>query len=234
MPPRPQQAPAQQQHRSMHLGNNSSSSNEYLDDEQEPDGGSKTPSSESDAEMFMKTSPSTSSPSISRHKKKGPMTPREKTPFQGWKKLVSGQIPVLRSDDQKDMEIEPGMLQHEMHSPTPSPTPYQLEDHQQTMDILHSFLQTMKQFDGIEKDLYESELPPITDMSKEQREQIFTEKLYLCQAKCDFFDTSDEMIELIGKKESMLLELRYTLLSTIFDHESPMISMGIYNFERFL
>jgi len=92
-------------------------------------------------------------------------------------------------------------------SPTPSPTPYQLQDDSATMEVLHAFREKMKQFEGVEKELYESDLPPITDVKKEEREKIFVEKLTLCQAKCDFFDTRDQMIELIGKKESMLLEL---------------------------
>lgn len=66
----------------------------------------------------------------------------------------------------------------------------------------------LEEYSGLEKELYESDLPRTTEeMTNVKREEVFVKKLHLCQAKCDFCDTSDKMIELIGKKESMLLEL---------------------------
>lgn len=169
-----------------------SRSESISEEEQEPNA-SKTPSSESDDGPIYPQEPTGPT---------GPFNPKEKIPFVGWKKLVS-------DDDEK--ELEPGMngVHHDsdMMSPTPSPTPYQLEHDETTMEILNKFMMETKQFDGIEMELYESDLPPITEVSKERREEVFVEKLHLCQAKCDFFDNSDKMIELIGKKESMLLEL---------------------------
>ena len=171
-----QQQQQYQQQQAMHdkqqqiIQTNNSSSNEdyeYLEDEMPH-------SSDSEVKMFMQlVSPSnTSSP----QRKKVDYKPREKRLFQGWKKLVNGQIPVDSDDNKEDVMASP-------------PVPYQLEEHEESVVILDRFLRKIKQFEGVQRDLSESQLPSITEVNKEQRETIFVQKLYLCQSKCDFFDT---------------------------------------------
>eukprot|EP01084_Bolivina_argentea_P316080 547807_1 len=82
-----------------------------------------------------------------------------------------------------------------------------LEKHKQTVSTSTKYLNEIKQFNDIQNELSESNLPNITQVNKEQKDTIFIQKLYLCQAKCDFFDTNDQMINLIDKKERILLEL---------------------------
>jgi len=188
--------------------------NEYMDDINDTLNGhatnnNKTPSSDSDDQMFsigMKSAPSQSP------RKKTKLAPKEKHPFLGWKKLVNGSAPVVPLSDNEDEKLQ-------SQSPEPTPT-YQLDEDEPTRKVLVRYYNEIKQFSGIEKELYDSNLPSITEVNKEQRENIFVQKLYLCQAKCDFFDQRDEMIELIEKKERMLLELSEFIARHVWFKES--------------
>eukprot|EP01084_Bolivina_argentea_P048444 89261_1 len=178
---------------------NSSSLEEYI----EETNANETPSSDSDVQNMFASIPN-------KEKYSEKLVPKELIPFQGWMKLVSGQMPVLDDAKQREDHDEDQLVVSR----------YQLEQDDETVRILSEFLTQSKEFTGIEKDLYESELPSITEVNKEERENIFVEKLYLCGAKCDFFDTSDQMIELIEKKERMLLELSEFIARHVWFKES--------------
>eukprot|EP00485_Elphidium_margaritaceum_P002877 CAMPEP_0202702402 /NCGR_PEP_ID=MMETSP1385-20130828/15384_1 /ASSEMBLY_ACC=CAM_ASM_000861 /TAXON_ID=933848 /ORGANISM="Elphidium margaritaceum" /LENGTH=991 /DNA_ID=CAMNT_0049360043 /DNA_START=157 /DNA_END=3132 /DNA_ORIENTATION=- len=180
---------------------------DYMDDDMPPDAmNGKTPSSDSDPEMNFSKPTTTMPTTADTQRETAKKAPTEKHPFVGWIKLVNGTAPLNPLDDDQKAHTEV--------------VPYQLEKDEKTQQILERYTRKTKRFLNMELALYNSQLPPITDVAKEERERIFVQKLYLCEAKCDFFDESDQMIELIEKKERLLLELSEFIARHVWFKES--------------
>lgn len=114
----------------------------------------------------------------------------------------------------RQKELFPGFLPLTDTNPKPQPMHGNPEDRIND-DILDRFVRKKNALTGLQKRLYESSFPTLIEAKKEEREEIFKQKLILCRAICDFSNDVKWLHEKKEKRFSFLNSFLFSLFCVV-------------------